>query len=67
MLAGAALSDAAEGEDGDGEQDDAPDYAADDVLGLGAEAVPFLLDALNGGSAVGAIELDWFRVAVEFC
>jgi hypothetical protein len=65
VLAGAALSDAAEGEDGDGEEDHAPDHAADDVLGLRAEAVPFLLDVLNRGSAVGAIELDGFRVAVE--
>lgn len=65
VLAGAALADAAEGEDANGQENDAAHYAADDVLGLWAEAVPFLLDALDGGSAVLAVELDGFRVTVE--
>lgn len=48
VLARATLSDAAEGEDEDGEDQHASDHARDDVLGLRAEAVPFLLDALDG-------------------
>lgn len=65
MLARTALADAAEGEDGDGQEHDATHHAADDVFGLGAEAVPFLLDALHARRAVGAVKFDGVRVAVE--
>lgn len=65
MFAGTALADAAEGEDGDGEEHDATHHTADDVFGLGAEAVPFLLDALHARRAVRAVKFDGVRGAVE--
>lgn len=58
VLAGAALADAAEGEDGDAQEQDAAHDADDDVFGRGCQAVPLLLDALSGRLRVLAVEFE---------
>ena len=65
VFPGAALADAAEGEDDDGQSNYAAHDADDDVLGGLGEAVPFLRHGLGAGGTVFAVEGEGLGVAVE--